>query len=225
MAGERKGRIRIEEKLKRYEKIDFLGEGQFATVYKAMDVETKQIVAVKKDMTELPDYVSFKHLEGSPLRDLFPAASDDLLQLLGSLLTINPSKRCNCTQALKMNYFSNRPAPTPGPMLPLPPSIRDRKEQEKPSLKRKIIEESGFGGWYPLGRGRTPLHPQKLLTGVCGPCHMLLPGNSLPPGRGSEHSFGAHAGPVFPLHIPCQQPPTPWACKSHDNNLLKKSAI
>ncbi|KAK3864104.1 hypothetical protein Pcinc_030187 [Petrolisthes cinctipes] len=45
---EKKGRIRIEEKLKRYEKIDFLGEGQFATVYKALDVETKQIVAVKK---------------------------------------------------------------------------------------------------------------------------------------------------------------------------------
>ena len=29
----------IEEKLRRYEKIDFLGEGQFATVYKAKDKE------------------------------------------------------------------------------------------------------------------------------------------------------------------------------------------
>ena len=29
----------IEEKLRRYEKIDFLGEGQFATVYKARDKE------------------------------------------------------------------------------------------------------------------------------------------------------------------------------------------
>ena len=27
----------IEQKLRRYEKIDFLGEGQFATVYKARD--------------------------------------------------------------------------------------------------------------------------------------------------------------------------------------------
>ncbi|KAG0722023.1 Cyclin-dependent kinase 7 [Chionoecetes opilio] len=101
-------------------------------------------------MTALPDYVSFKHLEGSPLRDLFPAASDDLLQLLTSLLTINPSKRCNCTEALRMSYFSNRPAPTPGPMLPLPPSIRSRKEEEKPSLKRKIMEESGFGVYMDL---------------------------------------------------------------------------
>jgi cyclin-dependent kinase 7 len=36
------------EKLKRYEKINFLGEGQFATVYKARDRETGKIVAVKK---------------------------------------------------------------------------------------------------------------------------------------------------------------------------------
>uniref|UniRef100_A0A8C9G4Z2 Protein kinase domain-containing protein n=1 Tax=Pavo cristatus TaxID=9049 RepID=A0A8C9G4Z2_PAVCR len=33
---------------KRYEKLDFLGEGQFATVYKAKDKNTGQIVAIKK---------------------------------------------------------------------------------------------------------------------------------------------------------------------------------
>ncbi|KAK7067034.1 Cyclin-Dependent Kinase 7 [Halocaridina rubra] len=98
-----------------------------------------------KDMTKLPDFVAYKHFEGSPLRDLFPAARDDLLDLLGSLLTINPLKRCNCTQALKMPYFSNNPAPTPGPLLPLPPSIRKKTESNRPSLKRKIIDESGFG--------------------------------------------------------------------------------
>jgi hypothetical protein len=39
----------IEEKLRRYEKIDFLGEGQFATVYKARDRDRDdRIVAVKK---------------------------------------------------------------------------------------------------------------------------------------------------------------------------------
>lgn len=32
----------------RYEKIEFLGEGQFATVYKARDLVTGNIVAVKK---------------------------------------------------------------------------------------------------------------------------------------------------------------------------------
>lgn len=38
----------MRNKIKRYEKIEFLGEGQFATVYKARDVDTDTIVAVKK---------------------------------------------------------------------------------------------------------------------------------------------------------------------------------
>ncbi|XP_067637243.1 cyclin-dependent kinase 7 [Eurosta solidaginis] len=38
----------LDNKLTQYEKIAFLGEGQFATVYKARDVLTEQIVAVKK---------------------------------------------------------------------------------------------------------------------------------------------------------------------------------
>lgn len=39
----------MEDKLKRYEKIEFLGEGQFATVFKARDIfNDGNIVAVKK---------------------------------------------------------------------------------------------------------------------------------------------------------------------------------
>ncbi|KAG1688564.1 Cyclin-dependent kinase 7 [Nymphon striatum] len=37
-----------DSKLERYEKIEFLGEGQFATVYKARDLKNENIVAVKK---------------------------------------------------------------------------------------------------------------------------------------------------------------------------------
>lgn len=40
--------VNIAEKLRRFEKIDFLGEGQFATVYKARDITNDHIVAVKK---------------------------------------------------------------------------------------------------------------------------------------------------------------------------------
>ena len=39
---------RVDDKLLRYEKLDFLGEGQFATVYKARYKQTDKIVAVKK---------------------------------------------------------------------------------------------------------------------------------------------------------------------------------
>uniref|UniRef100_A0A5F8GIZ2 Cyclin-dependent kinase 7 n=1 Tax=Monodelphis domestica TaxID=13616 RepID=A0A5F8GIZ2_MONDO len=38
----------VKSRAKRYEKLDFLGEGQFATVYKARDKNTGQIVAIKK---------------------------------------------------------------------------------------------------------------------------------------------------------------------------------
>lgn len=40
------------DKSKRYEKLNFLGEGQFATVYKARDRETGIIVAIKKVNTQ-----------------------------------------------------------------------------------------------------------------------------------------------------------------------------
>ncbi|XP_068952445.1 cyclin-dependent kinase 7 isoform X3 [Petaurus breviceps papuanus] len=38
----------VKSRAKRYEKLDFLGEGQFATVYKARDKNTGRIVAIKK---------------------------------------------------------------------------------------------------------------------------------------------------------------------------------
>ncbi|KAI2664401.1 Cyclin-dependent kinase 7 [Labeo rohita] len=42
----------VKSRSKRYEKLDFLGEGQFATVYKARDKTTNTIVAIKKASTE-----------------------------------------------------------------------------------------------------------------------------------------------------------------------------
>ena len=43
--------------------------------------------------------------------------------------------RCTATQALKSSYFSNPPAPTPGPKLPMP---RSRKEVEY-DINREIM--------------------------------------------------------------------------------------
>uniref|UniRef100_A0AAQ5XDB3 Cyclin-dependent kinase 7 n=1 Tax=Amphiprion ocellaris TaxID=80972 RepID=A0AAQ5XDB3_AMPOC len=40
--------VDVKTRAKRYEKLDFLGEGQFATVYKARDKMTDTIVAIKK---------------------------------------------------------------------------------------------------------------------------------------------------------------------------------
>lgn len=92
-------------------------------------------------MVDLPDFIQFKPFPGMPLKDIFTAAGDDLLDLIASLLNVNPLERCSCDQALQMPYFSNKPAPTPGPKLPLPMTIK-RHPEEKQSLKRKLLEST-----------------------------------------------------------------------------------
>ena len=92
-------------------------------------------------LTALPDYIQFKQNPGTALADIFTAAGDDLLQLLGRLLELCPGRRCDATAALRHAYFSNKPAPSRGENLPLPASIQQTKrELDKPGLKRKIVD-------------------------------------------------------------------------------------
>lgn len=95
-------------------------------------------------MTELTDFIQFKPFPGTPLKHIFTAAGDDLLDLITSLLNINPLERCTCDQALQMPYFSNKPPPTPGPKLPLPITVQ-RFPENKISLKRKLLESIDGG--------------------------------------------------------------------------------
>ncbi|XP_046855952.1 cyclin-dependent kinase 7-like isoform X2 [Xenia sp. Carnegie-2017] len=90
-------------------------------------------------LKSLPDYVEFKEFPGTPLKDIFSAASDDLLDLLARLLDCNPNGRVASSQALQMPYFSNKPAPTPSASLPLPRVSGSSiiKEEEK-AKKRKL---------------------------------------------------------------------------------------
>lgn len=94
-------------------------------------------------MSSLPDYVTFKSFPGTPLHLIFSAAGDDLLELLQGLFTFSPNLRCTASQALRKKYFSNRPAPTPGHLLPRPNcSVEALKEQQNISLgiKRKRVD-------------------------------------------------------------------------------------
>ena len=96
-------------------------------------------------LTQLPDYIQFKPNPGTPLRDIFTAAGDDLLDLLGKMLTLCPTNRINAENALRHQYFSNKPAPSTGENLPLPASClmtkTELKKLEK-ERKRKILDNN-----------------------------------------------------------------------------------
>lgn len=89
----------------------------------------------------LPDYIQFKPCPVIPLREIFTAAGDDLIELAESMFDLYPIKRCTATEALKMPYFSNRPPPTIGSKLPMPSSFSTQDDDEPPrSLKRKLMD-------------------------------------------------------------------------------------
>ncbi|GAB6028364.1 Cyclin-Dependent Kinase 7 [Chamberlinius hualienensis] len=98
-------------------------------------------------VTALPDYVQFKPFPSIPLNNIFTAAGDDLLSLLHKMLAVNPLDRSTCTEALKMPYFSNRPAPASGSQLPRPRPFNAKSspdtEEVKHGLKRKLTNNDG----------------------------------------------------------------------------------
>ncbi|XP_023340935.1 cyclin-dependent kinase 7-like [Eurytemora carolleeae] len=108
---------------------------QLAKIFQALGTPTEESWPGLK---ALPDFIQFKHHPGTPLQDIFTAAGDDLLQLMGQLLALCPLKRCDSSAALRTPYFSNKPAPSSGESLPLPSTIAKR-EQERPN-KRKMID-------------------------------------------------------------------------------------
>ncbi|XP_053303971.1 cyclin-dependent kinase 7 [Spea bombifrons] len=113
---------------------------QLTRIFETLGTPTEELWP---GMTSLPDYVTFKSFPGTPLHLIFSAAGDDLLELLQGLFNFNPCARCTATQALKKRYFSNRPAPTPGNLLPRPNcSAEALKEQQNLNLgiKRKRTE-------------------------------------------------------------------------------------
>ncbi|XP_065175215.1 cyclin-dependent kinase 7-like isoform X1 [Sycon ciliatum] len=98
-------------------------------------------------LSALPDYVPFKAQVPIPLAQIFTAADAEALSMLSSMLCLNPVKRCTCSEALKMPFFSSRPYPTKGPLLPLPSGSAVKNEEELVSrgVKRKRDEETdGF---------------------------------------------------------------------------------
>ncbi|XP_052793792.1 cyclin-dependent kinase 7-like [Mya arenaria] len=90
----------------------------------------------------LPDFVQFKPCVGTPLKEIFIAASDDLLDILHGLLTFDPLTRLTAPNALQSEYFRSKPYPTPSHLLPqLKNNKKEVMDQCRPSLKRKMEGE------------------------------------------------------------------------------------
>ena len=111
------------------------------SIFQAMGTPTEE---TWPGHTNLPDFVQFKSYPATPLSDIFTAAGSDLIELMSKLLSLDPMKRCKCNEALQMPYFSNRPAPTPGPNLPMPSSLSSEDNNSDlhvmPGSKRKLRE-------------------------------------------------------------------------------------
>jgi len=111
---------------------------QLSKIFLALGTPTEE---TWPGLTNLPDYIQFKANPGTALGDIFTAAGDDLLDLLGKLVTLYPLKRINSSTALKHQYFKNKPAPSKGENLPLPSSLQQtKKDLDKPGTKRKLVD-------------------------------------------------------------------------------------
>ncbi|KAK7115796.1 cyclin-dependent kinase 7-like [Littorina saxatilis] len=96
----------------------------------------------------LPDYIQFRSYPKQPLKEIFTAAGDDLLEVLDQMMALNPLKRCTATESLKMPYFSNKPHPAAGHQLPRPGSnkiVNKEQEARRAGLKRKQNSEQDRG--------------------------------------------------------------------------------
>ncbi len=114
-----------EDKLLRYEKISFLGEGQFATVYKARDVERSEgdgdaIVAVKKiklgSRAEAKDGINRTALREIKLLQVHGERKEKRaranLKAISSLLLVFFSSRSCRTQTSSASETSSATSPT-----------------------------------------------------------------------------------------------------------------
>jgi len=97
-----------------------------------------------QNMELLPGYIQFTPSEGSPLTSLFRSATDDAIELLKALLTLNPNGRPSATEVLKnYSYFKSAPTRTPSEKLILhaPQKIKTEDIQIEEQLIKTEIQD------------------------------------------------------------------------------------
>nr|CAD2198881.1 unnamed protein product [Meloidogyne enterolobii] len=116
---------------------------QLVKIYNVLGMPTEE---TWPGLTSLPDYIQLQNCgQGYELKNVFPAASDDLLELIFGCLLFDPLKRLTATQSLHSQYFKSLPYACDDSELPIVKQQRKRKQQQI-SLKEKIAngEEPPF---------------------------------------------------------------------------------
>ena len=88
-------------------------------------------------VSKLPDFLEIVETPATPFQQLFIAASNDTLDLLGKLLTYYPMARITAAVALAHPYFSTTPAPTNISELPKP--ISKGRKRSAPMSPRVLF--------------------------------------------------------------------------------------
>jgi len=132
---------------------------QLSKIFTALGTPSEEIWP---GVTSLPDYVPYNFCAPTPFRQLFTAAGDDALDLLGKLLRYNPSERISASEALQHPYFSNNPTPTSPSLLPrIDPTNKTTTNQDaeieailksSPGYSKKMLEADHERDGLPLKR-------------------------------------------------------------------------
>ncbi|CAL5445239.1 unnamed protein product [Camellia sinensis] len=164
------------------------------------------------DIKYLPDYVEYQYVPGQPLRQLFPMASDDALDLLSKMFTYDPKARISALQALEHRYFSSGPPPTEPALLPRPPP-------KKESLNSKVSD-------FNIHEGPTVLSPPRKSRRVM-PNHEGFEGNEYQlddakEGRPAARERTEHVPMPLDFSVFGSRPPTRPTINSADRSHLKR---
>lgn len=88
----------------------------------------------------MPAFVEFAPTPATPLQRLFTNASEDGLDLLGRMVSLDPRRRISAEEALRHRYFRMDPAPTPAGQLPRP---HPRELAQHQGEKRRAEDSGG----------------------------------------------------------------------------------
>ena len=90
---------------------------QLGRIYQGLGTPTE---ATWPGHKTLPDYMEFSKQAAPDLRQTFPNAPPDALDLLKKLMAFDPNRRVSAAEALRHEYFTTPPLATPFPDLPKP---------------------------------------------------------------------------------------------------------